>query len=79
MIIDHMHSDKNTEEHARVALLVTMALLMPLLMLIGFIVGVGIEIIQRLTGGQNTNKESLLDIAGTTLWTWYYYKRMYRS
>lgn len=81
MIIKHMKSDPNCVEHARLALLGCVLLLGPLLLIIGLVVGTFIELAQRVQRYgriQNTVAESLLDIAGTSLWFWFYWKRMYK-
>lgn len=74
MIINHMKTDPNAGKHARLGLLGCIILLAPLLWTIGLAVGIGIELAQKLQGGQNSPKESFLDALGTSLWFIYYYK-----
>ena len=77
-IINHMRTDPNAEEHARLGLLGCIILIGPIMWLIGLIVGVGIEVVQKLRGGKNSWREAALDALGTSLFFYYYYKRMYR-
>jgi len=84
IIISHMKTDINTVKHCRLALLANMIVLGIPMTAIALCVGVAIELVQfvtRLVTGseQNTLKEAMLDIAGTTLFTWFYFKQMYNK
>jgi len=77
-----MRTDPNASKHAAIGSCMSavgvlcagfaggLAWLAPLLF--PLCAGIGIEIIQRLQGGKNTNRESLLDILTTWLWPLYY-------
>jgi len=75
-LIAHMRTDPNAPKHAAIGAAcsaggavvfgVAGALLLPLL------AGIGIEIVQRMQGGTNTTRESIMDALTTWLWPIYY-------
>jgi len=78
----HMRTDPNAGKHARLGLLGCVILLAPVLTLIGLVVGIAIEVVQRvqrLFSGEKQNhlQESVLDALGTSLFYIYYYNKMY--
>jgi len=81
-LITHMQTDPNAYKHALIGMAsstigciaghtvskeasVICAVLFPLL------AGIGIEVIQRMQGGKNTNRESFMDALTTWLWPVY--------
>jgi len=81
-LITHMRTDPNAPKHAAIGS-VSSAIGVLLAGFIGWMAfaapfilplmaGIGIEIVQRVQGGTNTNRESLMDIGTTWLWPLYY-------
>jgi len=83
-IITHMRTDPNAPKHAAIGAAASgvgvicallfggVATVAPLLL--PLLAGIGIEIVQRLQGGTNTNREAMLDALTTWLWPLYYIK-----
>jgi len=78
-LFTHMRTDPNAPKHAILGAAVTTIVLVvaylthtqhPLILafLAPFALGVAIEIIQRIQGGTNTNRESMMDILTTGFW-----------
>jgi len=81
-LITHMRTDPNAPKHAAIGAGASIAGLFGGLLIgigawIGMLLfplfaGISIEVIQRLQGGKNTNRESIMDILTTWLWPLYY-------
>jgi predicted PurR-regulated permease PerM len=80
-LITHMQTDPNAVKHATIGfgifilvlvagLIIFKELLIPLVcsLLLPYVAGVCIEILQRFQGGTNTTRESVMDILTTGSW-----------
>jgi len=82
-LITHMQTDPNAWKHSLIGMaasivggiaghIVSMEAMLICVVLLPLCAGIGIEIIQRLQGGKNTNRESFMDALTTWLWPVYY-------